>query len=227
MYFYVRSKCSIERDSGKTGRTWVKQQKVTTRGRGLERNITRFEFSHVARYNLGQNLLIHITKILIFCNRPPKKSSQIESPFHAYPIPMLFTVTPEMHTWAFRPKQLWTKIGGGGGDFVPVRNDCSMARNYETHGNVKWALSGVVECVVRHSKIRGRSRGGAPGAWSSLFVDQTEAQRAEKLFFWDRPPLPLISGSGWPLLPLRSVSATENDGKLENLAREKAKGACL
>ena len=155
-----------------------------------ERNITRFEFSHVARYNLGQNLLIHITKILIFCNRPPKKSSQIESPFHAYPILMLFAVTPEMHTWAFRPKQLWTKIGGGGGDFVPVRNDCSMARNYETHGNVKWALSGVVECVVRHSKISGRSRGGAPGAWSSLFVDQTEAQRAEKLFYETAPPPP-------------------------------------
>ena len=63
--------------------------------------------------------------------------------------------------------------------------DCSMARNYETHGNVKWALSGVVECVVRHSKTSGRSRGGAPGAWSSLFVDQTETQRAEKLFFED------------------------------------------
>ena len=118
-------------------------------------------------------------KILIFCTRPPKKSPQIESPFHASPIPMLFAVTPEMHTWAFRPKQLWTRIGGGGGDFVPVRNDCSMARNYETHGNVQWALSGVVECVVRHSKISGRSRGGAPGAWSSLFLDETEAQRAE------------------------------------------------
>ena len=57
----------------------------------------RFEFSHVTRYNLGQNLLIHITKILIFCTRPPKKSPQIESPFHASPIPMLFAVTPEMH----------------------------------------------------------------------------------------------------------------------------------
>ena len=113
--FCIRSKCSIERDAGTPRRTWVKQQKVTTRGTGLERNITRFEFSHVARYNLGQNLLIHITKILIFCTRPPKKSPQIESPFHASPIPMLFAVTPEMHTWTFRPKQLWTRIGGGGG----------------------------------------------------------------------------------------------------------------
>ena len=44
----------------------------------------------------------------------------------------------------------------------------------------------------RHSKISGRSRGGAPGAWSSLFVDQTEAQRAEKLFFETAPPPPYL-----------------------------------
>ena len=35
-----------------------------------------------------------------------------------------------------------------------------------------------------------------------LFLDQTEAQRAKKTFFWDCPPPPLISGSGWPGLPL-------------------------
>ena len=38
-----------------------------------------------------------------------------------------------------------------------------------------------------------------------LFLDQTEAQRAKKTFFWDcpHPPPPhLISGSGWPGLPL-------------------------
>ena len=40
----------------------------------------------------------------------------------------------------------------------------------------------------------GRSRGGHP-----LFLDQTEARRAEKNFIWDRPPS-LISGSGWPSL---------------------------
>ena len=34
-----------------------------------------------------------------------------------------------------------------------------------------------------------------------LFLDQTEAQRAQKMLFWDCPP-PLISGSGWPGLPL-------------------------
>ena len=41
----------------------------------------------------------------------------------------------------------------------------------------------------------GRSRGGHP-----LFLDQTEARRAEKNFIWDRPPPSLISGSGWPSL---------------------------
>ena len=90
------------------------------RNRTWEKNTTRFEFLHVARYNLGQNLLIHMTKILIFCTRPPKKSPQIESPFHASPIPMLFAVTPEMHTCVFRPKQLWTRIGGGGATLFPL-----------------------------------------------------------------------------------------------------------
>ena len=37
----------------------------------------------------------------------------------------------------------------------------------------------------------GRSRGPGP----PLFLDQTEAQRAEKNCFWGHPP---ISGSGWP-----------------------------
>ena len=60
----------------------------------------------------------------------------------------------------------------------------------------------------------GGSRGGARGAWAPpYFLDQTEAQRAEKKFFWDCP-LPIISGSGWPN-PLSSedlkVWSTESD----------------
>ena len=35
---------------------------------------------------------------------------------------------------------------------------------------------------------------GGGGAWSPLFLDQTEAQRAEKTFSDTRPPL--LSGSG-------------------------------
>ena len=46
----------------------------------------------------------------------------------------------------------------------------------------------------------GGSRGGAQGARSPspLFLDQTEARRAQKNFLGDRPPHPLIlrSGSG-------------------------------
>ena len=37
--------------------------------------------------------------------------------------------------------------------------------------------------------------GEGPGGPAPLLLDQTDAQRAEKHFFWDRPPL--ISGSGW------------------------------
>ena len=42
-------------------------------------------------------------------------------------------------------------------------------------------MSGVVECVVGIKKsVADPGRG--PGAWSSLFLDETEAQRAEKNF---------------------------------------------
>jgi len=48
-------------------------------------------------------------------------------------------------------------------------------------------------------KDSGGSRGGArpPLPFMSLFLDQTEARRAEKIVSRDRPPL-LISGYGWP-----------------------------
>ena len=51
---------------------------------------------------------------------------------------------------------------------------------------------------IHWTLIRGRSRGGPP-----LYLDQTEARRAGKRFFWDRPPFILGSGlgSGWPLHP--------------------------
>ena len=44
----------------------------------------------------------------------------------------------------------------------------------------------------------GGSRGGAGGFLPPLFLDQTEARRAEKNF-WETTPL--ISGSGWPPPP--------------------------
>ena len=48
--------------------------------------------------------------------------------------------------------------------------------------------------------VSDRSRGGAGGP-PPLVLDQTEAQRAEKNFFWDCPP-PVISGSDDRALPL-------------------------
>ena len=53
----------------------------------------------------------------------------------------------------------------------------------------------------RHSKIIGGSEGGDPGAWPSLILDQTEAQRANKIFLRS-PPSPLSQGlddGGFPL----------------------------
>ena len=41
-----------------------------------------------------------------------------------------------------------------------------------------------------------------PGGGALLFLDQTEAQRAEKNFFETAPPPHFISGSGWPGPPL-------------------------
>ena len=45
-----------------------------------------------------------------------------------------------------------------------------------------------------HCNLGGGSRGGARWAPRPLFLEETEAQSAEKKFW--RPPLPLISGSG-------------------------------
>ena len=84
----------------------------------------------------------------------------------------------------------------------------------------------------------GWSRGGARPL-SPLFLDQTEARRAEKIYC-DRPPPPLISGSGWspppppppPPLIWRSESATTGSARyplvgllylwLHNLARNRS-----
>ena len=49
-------------------------------------------------------------------------------------------------------------------------------------------------------RIQVRGPGGGGGA-PLLFWDQTEAQRAEKIFFQTGPPH-FISGSGWPGPPL-------------------------
>ena len=62
-------------------------------------------------------------------------------------------------------------------------------------------------CVIRRSLLPGElgsgvSRGAPP---PPLFLDETEARRAENIFFLNHPPPPLISGSGWPGPPYLKV----------------------
>ena len=74
--------------------------------------------------------------------------------------------------------------------------------------SVQWKfklLNFLVDSVLMWVKkpCSGGSRGGAWGPGSpppTLFLDQNEARRAEKIFFWRRGPA-LISGSGWPAPP--------------------------
>ena len=51
----------------------------------------------------------------------------------------------------------------------------------------------------------GKGLGGHPPL---LFLDQTEAQRAEKYFFLETTPPPPISGSGWPGPPFSEGSGS-------------------
>ena len=69
--------------------------------------------------NLGQNLLRHITKVLIFALTLTKNaySRKLKRPFPPSSVAMLFTTTEEMHTWAVKPKQHCT-MGGEGDEFV-------------------------------------------------------------------------------------------------------------
>ena len=61
-------------------------------------------------------------------------------------------------------------------------------------------VGATVKSCTRHAhwRIQGRDPGG-PGL--PLFLDQTEARRAEKKFFSRPPPLPLSQGlDDWPPL---------------------------
>ena len=60
--------------------------------------------------------------------------------------------------------------------------------------------SRILDSIPDHLSVefsggsRGRAQGSPPAP--PLFLDQTEARRAEKIFIGDRPPPTLISGSG-------------------------------
>ena len=68
--------------------------------------------------------------------------------------------------------------------FLNLKNSIRYARTY-------WPLEMRLFCG---GGCRGGARAGSP-----LWLDQTEARRAQKKFLKDRPPL--ISGSGWPETP--------------------------
>ena len=53
---------------------------------------------------------------------------------------------------------------------------------------------GLILLLVFSVVDPGEGPGGGGGAWSPLFLDQTEVRRAEKTFSDTRPPL--LSGSG-------------------------------
>ena len=109
-------------------------------------HVNRFSaLASVASYNLGQNLLGHITRIPIFLHSPWQKClpSQIKRPFSPSPIAMLFAVTQEMHAWAAKPKQHCIR-GGEGDEFVSFGHDGIMARNWKLYWNISTVLSGVV-----------------------------------------------------------------------------------
>ena len=63
-------------------------------------------------------------KIPIFCTRPDQKAYRRKmknrSPPPPFPIPILFVVTPEMHTWAFRPNNFEQGLLGWGGTLFPL-----------------------------------------------------------------------------------------------------------
>ena len=56
-------------------------------------------------------------KIPIFCTRPDQKAycRKMKNRPPPSPVPILFVVTPEMHTWAFRPNNFEQGLLGGGG----------------------------------------------------------------------------------------------------------------
>ena len=65
----------------------------------------------ISRYNLGQKLLKPITKYLFFALVLTKKLTVAK---------WKTVVTPEMHTWAFRPNNFEQGLLGGGATLFPL-----------------------------------------------------------------------------------------------------------
>ena len=113
------------------------------------RDETGTESKQMKTYNLGQILLRHITKILIFLQLPWRKclQSQIKRPFSPSPISVLFTVTEEMHTWVVKPKHWTLHQGWRGGGRI-----CSFWRRRLHGAKLKTALK-CLSTFVRGCKL--------------------------------------------------------------------------
>ena len=118
----------------------------------------------------------------------------------------LIIVSVFTHSWNTRTTSTYTNIIDQNKEiknaifvFSPLLRSIEWT-DYCTTGNGGKSTAHVVPALIRVCGLSGGSRGGARGPSPPLFLDQNEAQRAEKNFFWGRGP-PLISGSGWPPPP--------------------------
>ena len=84
-------------------------------------------------------------------------------------------------------RSFWTKLS-------PTKNHSIYLQHPLNDPGTKSCNKALSDCRYCW-QASGGSRGGARPP-SPLFLDQTEARRAEKIYC-DRPPPPLISGSGW------------------------------
>ena len=85
---------------------------------------TRTDSKQTKTYNLGQNLLRHITKIPIFCTYPGKND------------------------YSRKLKDRFPLGVERGGEFVPFGHDGWMAQNWKLHWNASTLLSEVVDFFV-------------------------------------------------------------------------------
>ena len=84
-------------------------------------------------------------------------------------------------------RSFWTKLS-------PTKNHSIYLQHPLNDPGTKSCNKALNDC-----RYCWQASGGSRRTPSRLFLDQTEARRAEKHLLW-QPPSPLISGSGWPLI---------------------------
>ena len=109
---------------------------------------------------------------------------------------------------------LWCKTGISSSEQVNNVKDASKVA-VKTVIAAAFTQQVVEQLAVKTVQDSGGSRGGAWGAQASpLFLNQTEAGRAEKLFLRPDPP-PLIPGQGSPLYAKVWIRHCKKQSKLE------------